>query len=100
MNAIISRAEKTYIEEGCREGMREDGRGPIDFRTIFVENNIMPHVNGSARVKIADSVDVLCTVKVYIYIAFDTSTASAKINLISPCKILDGNCPANTSRAR
>ena len=38
--------------------------GHLDYRTIFVENNVFPHVNGSSRVKIADRTDIICSVKV------------------------------------
>lgn len=79
----ISLGEKTYIEQGCRMGMRQDGRGlklftPWSFnlqsgltdlgdcRTIFIENDILPQANGSSRVKIGDSVDILCSVKVCV----------------------------------
>lgn len=59
----ISQAERDYITSGCNEGLRFDGRGSTDFRTWSIENNVFPHVNGSARVKISDSTDILCSVK-------------------------------------
>lgn len=38
--------------------------GNEDFRTIVVDSNIFPQVNGSSRVRIGDSIDVLCSIKV------------------------------------
>ena len=38
--------------------------GPKDFRHLAIENNVLPHVNGSSRLRVADSIDVLCSVKV------------------------------------
>jgi exosome complex RNA-binding protein Rrp42 (RNase PH superfamily) len=37
--------------------------GCEDFRSITVDSNIFPQVNGSSRVRIGDSVDVICSVK-------------------------------------
>eukprot|EP01033_Poteriospumella_lacustris_P007718 gene7717-5548_t len=34
-----------------------------DFRTITVDSNVFPQVNGSSRVRIGDSVDVICSIK-------------------------------------
>ena len=39
-----------------------------DFRGMSIENNIYPHTNGSSRVRIADVVDVICSVKVENYL--------------------------------
>ena len=60
----ISSSEKTFIEKGCQEDIRYDGRSSMDYRNISIENNILPHLNGSSRVKIMDSIDIICSVKV------------------------------------
>lgn len=59
----ISEAEKFYLTQGCEAGIREDGRGSMIHRSISVESNILPHLNGSARVQIANVIDILCTIK-------------------------------------
>lgn len=82
---MSSYAEKAFIEEGCALCIRYDGRGgciasvdpehqPADmsvlitdtssFRPMSIEDRIFPHTDGSSRVRISDSVDILCTVKV------------------------------------
>jgi exosome complex RNA-binding protein Rrp42 (RNase PH superfamily) len=69
----ISSAEKDYITEGCSEGIRLDGRGLYDFRVMSVEGDIFPHCNGSCRISIGNSVDILCSIKVFCilyYICF------------------------------
>lgn len=63
MRPNISKSEREYIRGGCESDIRVDGRKQLDFRAIFVENNIFPHLNGSSRVKIADAVEVVCGVK-------------------------------------
>ncbi len=60
----ISLAEIDYICDGSNCGIRTDGRSHLDFRTVSVECDVFPHVNGSSRLKIGDTSDVLCTVKV------------------------------------
>jgi exosome complex RNA-binding protein Rrp42 (RNase PH superfamily) len=70
MFAAISSGEKDYIKSGCEVGgIRLDGRGPSNFRSISLENNILPHVNGSSRVKISDFTDVICSIKVELLIS-------------------------------
>lgn len=92
MFVAISAAEKEFIRKGCDVNVRFDGRGNMvefldlqasfqivfsnspyycsdsigykDFRHISIENNILPHVNGSSRLRIAESIDILCSVKV------------------------------------
>eukprot|EP00981_Chlorochromonas_danica_P013632 scaffold6591_cov328-Ochromonas_danica.AAC.6 len=57
----ISPSEKNYIISGCSLGVRCDGRGPDDLRTIAIENNVFPQANGSCRITLGDVVDVLCS---------------------------------------
>jgi len=38
--------------------------GPSDYRTISLENSILPQVNGSSRVKISNAFDIICSIKV------------------------------------
>lgn len=67
MIKAISAAEKAFTREGCQAGIREDGRGLTDQRELAVETDVLPHVNGSARIKIADVIDVLCSVKAEVH---------------------------------
>lgn len=60
----ISDSEIEYIVRSCSLGMRNDGRGPFDYRNILVESDIFPHCAGSSRVTIGSAVDVICGVKV------------------------------------
>lgn len=62
MNAL-SKAERDYISGGMAAGVREDGRNPTEVRCLEVEKDVIPHVNGSSHVKIQDSIEVLCSVK-------------------------------------
>ena len=92
MIQAISSAEKEFTRKGCDANIRFDGRGKVtvdvsplsihgrpcskdlyrllpftgsnDFRHISVENNVLPHVNGSSRLRVGDSIDILCSVKV------------------------------------
>lgn len=59
----ISKAERDYIRGGSAAGVREDGRRVDEFRCLEVERDVIPQVNGSSHVKIQDSVEVLCSVK-------------------------------------
>lgn len=49
-----------YNSQSCRC----QSAGPDDYRSITIENNVFPHVDGSSRVKVAESIDILCSVKV------------------------------------
>jgi exosome complex RNA-binding protein Rrp42 (RNase PH superfamily) len=46
-------------------------KGARDFRTISIENEIFPHLNGSSRVNVSNVFNVVCTVKVCIHILVD-----------------------------
>jgi exosome complex RNA-binding protein Rrp42 (RNase PH superfamily) len=83
-----SKAEQEYILLGCKDGIRNDGRGRnikkidctvqnknnflfsgfCDFREISLENNIFPHTNGSSRIIISDSVHIVCSIKVRVFV--------------------------------
>mmetsp|Transcript_24398 Transcript_24398/g.35840 ORF Transcript_24398/g.35840 Transcript_24398/m.35840 type:complete len:302 (+) Transcript_24398:220-1125(+) len=64
--ADISEAEKLFVKHSCSLGVRNDGRNTTDFRSIAVETDIFPHCNGSSRVSIGNSIDVVCGVKVVV----------------------------------
>ena len=63
MNKPLSKAEKEYVRGGSDALVREDGRTQSELRAMLIEREVIPHVNGSAHVKIGGSVEVLCSVK-------------------------------------
>lgn len=69
----ISIAEKEYIIAGCASNIRGDGRGCQDLRSISIESDILPHVNGSSRITIGAVIDIICSIK--LEISEPTSTA-------------------------
>ncbi|KAF2360615.1 Exoribonuclease phosphorolytic domain 1 [Trinorchestia longiramus] len=58
----LSEAEKRYIIDGVKLGIRADGRGPLDYRELELETGVLDTANGSARVRLHRT-DVLVTVK-------------------------------------
>ena len=64
MYGKVSDTEISYTRRGCESDVRRDGRGIKDYRRLQMENNPFPHVNGSSHVHLADSMDVVCSVKV------------------------------------
>lgn len=63
MSAIIDSLKKSKIEELLSQGKRLDGRQLDEFRDVSIEPNAIPKANGSARVRIGDTV-VVCGVKI------------------------------------
>lgn len=60
----ISESERKYIRLSCNKGIRNDGRGPFDLRSLSAECDILPNCNGSSRVSLGSSVDIVCGIKV------------------------------------
>ncbi|XP_071551479.1 exosome complex exonuclease RRP42-like [Panulirus ornatus] len=58
----LSDAEKRYIVDGVKLGIRVDGRDRLDYRQLEIETDLVSTANGSARVRL-DRTDVLITVK-------------------------------------
>ncbi|KAK3873203.1 hypothetical protein Pcinc_021772 [Petrolisthes cinctipes] len=58
----LSDAEKCYIIDGVKLGIRVDGRDRLDYRHLEIETGLVSTANGSARVRL-DRTDVLITVK-------------------------------------
>lgn len=61
-----SQSEREYIEGSVRDNVRLDGRKNLEYRSISVENNVFPHVNGSSRVRVGGGMDILCTIKLEV----------------------------------
>ncbi|CAN0115448.1 unnamed protein product, partial [Ectocarpus fasciculatus] len=60
-----SSSEREYVALGVELGMRGDGRGRLDYRSLSVQAGVLAQSNGSARVTIAhNGTDVLAAVKV------------------------------------
>ncbi len=55
--------------------MREDGRKPMDFREISIENNPIKNANGSARVKLGDT-EVIVGIKLDVGSPYSDSPES------------------------
>lgn len=61
----ISSYERTFIEEGIAQNVRNDGRGRMDYRHFDVKTGAVPHANGSARLQL-DTTDILVGVNLEI----------------------------------
>ncbi|CAM9972971.1 unnamed protein product, partial [Ectocarpus sp. 12 AP-2014] len=62
-----SSSEREYVALGVELGMRGDGRGRLDYRSLSVQAGVLAQSNGSARVTIAhNGTDVLAAVKVEV----------------------------------
>eukprot|EP00038_Savillea_parva_P019397 m.27393 g.27393 ORF g.27393 m.27393 type:complete len:165 (-) comp4407_c0_seq2:108-602(-) len=59
---LLSRAERTYIEDGVAQNFRADGRQCVDMRDCVIERGVISNTNGSARVRVGGT-DVLVGVK-------------------------------------
>jgi len=66
MNYRQSDAEEVFIRDGIKLGVRQDGREALDLRTLMVENNVLPQVNGSSRLRLGLGTEILCSVKLEI----------------------------------
>jgi exosome complex RNA-binding protein Rrp42 (RNase PH superfamily) len=60
---MISLSEQEYVQEGVEFGFRSDGRKLADLRTLFVENKVLPHVNGTAHLRLGYGTTILCSIK-------------------------------------
>jgi hypothetical protein len=59
----LSPAEMAYVSGGVLCNLRADGRARLDYRPIAVETGVVPHANGSARLKLGTAAtDVLVAV--------------------------------------
>ena len=59
---LVVGSEKDFLLQGCRDGIRADGRGCLDWRPISVETDVIASASGSARVKIGGT-DVIVGIK-------------------------------------
>jgi len=77
----LSPSEIKFITEGVEQSIRKDGRGLFDARSFQLDVSLLPHANGSARVRTAFSTtDVLCSVKFELG-TIDDPTVNCSIDL-------------------
>ena len=72
-NIVLSDAEKLFLVHGIEENCRNDGRMCLDYREFTVRTDIVSSANGSARVKMEGSTDVLVGIKAELEVPFPQS---------------------------
>ncbi|MHA1734503.1 MAG: exosome complex protein Rrp42 [Promethearchaeota archaeon] len=55
VSKVISTIEKDYLLSLLKNGERIDGRGPLEYRPITIESNLVPKAEGSAKVCLGDT---------------------------------------------
>ncbi|CAI9831989.1 MAG: exosome complex protein Rrp42 [Nitrosopumilus sp.] len=63
VRTVLDELKKAQILEGLASGRRRDGRAPEEPRRVDVEPGVIPKANGSARVRLGDTV-AICGVKI------------------------------------
>ncbi|XP_030950141.1 exosome complex exonuclease RRP42-like [Quercus lobata] len=58
----LSLGEEHFIQGGIAQDLRSNGRKRLTYRPIYVEIGVIPHANGSARVRLGQT-DVISSVK-------------------------------------
>jgi exosome complex RNA-binding protein Rrp42 (RNase PH superfamily) len=116
----ISGTEKDFIRHSCSHNIRYDGRSlttivtlliilllslyirnSLDFRLSQIENDIFPHCNGSSRVSIRNSIDVVCGVKLVVVSGLESSNyASVALDLSPSCLTKVDEAKANEITSR
>ncbi|CAD5215537.1 unnamed protein product [Bursaphelenchus xylophilus] len=71
----LSSYERIHILEGFNEEIRTDGRGLREFRPIGIELGVIPHVDGSCRLK-AGNVDLVVGIRGELETVIDTEMNS------------------------
>ena len=89
MQRAVSETERQYLRLGCEVGIREDGRSPRDHRVVSVELDVLPHLSGSSRIKIASATEVLCSIKAVVA---DLSPASPAKGIIEVTADFSPSC--------
>ncbi|VDM13177.1 unnamed protein product [Wuchereria bancrofti] len=84
MEVQLSEAEKVFIIHGAQEGLRADGRGPLDYRPVIVQTGVLATTNGSARVQIG-STDLLIGVKAELISVESIAVYRNRLNFFVDC---------------
>lgn len=59
MEVHLSDDEKLFLITGAEANIRNDGRSCQDFRQIILERGVLSGTNGSCRVQLGQTTDVL-----------------------------------------
>lgn len=59
---LLSEAEKKFLLDGIRQGIRNDGRKPFDYRRMIFETEIITTAAGSCRLR-AGETDIIIGIK-------------------------------------
>lgn len=73
MEVHISDDEKLFLITGVESGIRNDGRSCEDFRPIILERGVLSGTNGSCRVQLGQTTDVLVGIKLELE-SYDAKT--------------------------
>uniref|UniRef100_A0A1I7V2Q7 Ribosomal RNA-processing protein 42 n=1 Tax=Caenorhabditis tropicalis TaxID=1561998 RepID=A0A1I7V2Q7_9PELO len=71
MEVQISDDEKLFLIHGVESDLRNDGRSCEDFRPMILERGVLSGTNGSCRVQLGQTTDVLAGIKLELE-SFDT----------------------------
>lgn len=80
----LSDAEKRYIVDGVKLGVRVDGRERLDYRQLELETSLVSTANGSARVRL-DRTDVLVTVKMEMEVPAPNEPSNGQLHFFVNC---------------
>ena len=72
----LSPAELAYVSSGVAANLRADGRSRLDYRAFSVETGVVPHANGSARLRLGEGTDVLAAVNLSMIVPDQTATSA------------------------
>lgn len=72
----LSASEQAYLAAGVAANMRADGRARLDYRPLSVETGVVPHANGSARLRLGAATDVLVAVNLAMAVPEPTANSA------------------------
>lgn len=72
----ISPAEIAYLSAGVTANLRADGRARLDYRSFSVETGVVPHANGSARLRLGEGTDVMAAVNLSMTVPEQTASSA------------------------
>jgi len=85
-------AEKEYVKLGAEQGIRNDGRGLLDFRHMTVDTGFLPQAHGSSRITLGkgvtsgcDSTDIIATIKAEVMVPTTECPCDGDIEVSVEC---------------
>lgn len=72
----LSPAELAYLSAGVSANLRADGRARLDYRAFSVETGVVPHANGSARLRLGEGTDVMAAVNLSMIVPEQTASSA------------------------